>query len=113
MNTMYTAVLERTREIGIMKAIGARNSMIFLLFFLESGLLGMIGGIIGVLLGASIAYGMAFIGKLVLGSSLIRASINIYLVFGALSFSFIIGTIFGVLPALNASKLPPVEALRK
>ena len=48
MNSMYTSVLERTRDIGIMKAIGARNSHILLLFLLESGLLGLVGGLIGV-----------------------------------------------------------------
>ena len=56
MNTMYTAVLERTKEIGIMKAIGARNSTIFTLFFIESGFLGMVGGIIGIILGMIFAY---------------------------------------------------------
>ena len=50
MNTMYTSVLERTREIGVMKAIGAKNSDIFLLFFIESGLIGVVGGVICVLI---------------------------------------------------------------
>jgi putative ABC transport system permease protein len=112
MNTMYTAVLERTKEIGIMKSIGARNSTIFTLFFLESGMLGMVGGIIGILLGLSFAYGLAFIGSLVLGSDLIRASVSLGLIFGALAFSFVLGTVFGVLPAYRASKLHPVDALR-
>jgi len=53
MNTMYTAVLERTKEIGIMKSIGAKNSTIFTLFFIESGLLGMVGGLIGIVLGVT------------------------------------------------------------
>jgi putative ABC transport system permease protein len=112
MNTMYTAVLERTKEIGIMKSIGARNSTIFTLFFLESGMLGMVGGIIGILLGLAFAYGLAFIGSLVLGSDLIRASVSLGLIFGALAFSFVLGTAFGVLPAYRASKLNPVDSLR-
>ncbi|MEK6917218.1 MAG: ABC transporter permease [Nanoarchaeota archaeon] len=112
MNTMYTAVLERTKEIGIMKAIGAKNSTIFLLFSIESGFLGMVGGILGIILGLILAYGLSFIGRLVLGSNLIQASISPLLIFSALLFSFLLGTIFGVLPAVQASKLQPVEALR-
>jgi putative ABC transport system permease protein len=112
MNTMFTAVLERTKEIGIMKSIGARNSTIFILFFLESGLLGMIGGLIGVILGLIFANGTAFIGSLVLGSNLIRASVSPGLILGALAFSFVMGTFFGVLPAYRASKLNPVDSLR-
>ncbi len=112
MNTMYTAVVERTKEIGIMKAIGARNSTIFILFFAESGLLGSVGGLIGISLGLIFAYGLAFIGSLALGSDLIQASVSLNLILGALAFSFILGTFFGVLPALQASKLKPVDALR-
>ena len=112
MNTMYTAVLERRKEIGIMKSVGARNSTIFTLFFIESGFLGMIGGIIGVILGLIFAYGLAAIGKLALGSDLIQASIGLDLIIGALLFSFILGTLFGVMPAVQASKLNPVDSLR-
>jgi putative ABC transport system permease protein len=112
MNTMYTAVLERTKEIGIMKSIGAKNSAIFTLFFLESGLLGMVGGLIGIILGLIFANGLAFIGSLALGSDLIKASVSLGLIFGALAFSFVMGTFFGVLPAYRASKLNPVDALR-
>jgi len=113
MNTMYTAVLERRKEIGIMKAIGARNSTIFTLFFIESGFLGMVGGIIGIILGLILAYGLAAIGRLTLGSELIQASVSPGLIIGALMFSFVIGTIFGVLPAVQASKLNPVDSLRE
>jgi len=111
-NTMYTAVVERTKEIGIMKSIGARNSDIFLLFFIESGLLGMTGGVIGVIIGVSLAYGLAFIGAMQLGSGLIQAHVSIWLVGGALAFSFLVGCIAGITPALRASKLHPVDALR-
>jgi len=112
MNTMYTAVVERTKEIGIMKSIGARNSAIFTLFFIESGFLGTVGGAIGALIGFSLAKGVAFIGRLVLGSELIAADIGFGLIFGALLFSFVIGSFFGTLPAFQASKLNPVDALR-
>ena len=112
MNTMYTSVLERTKEIGIMKSIGARNSSIFTIFFVESGLLGMIGGIVGIILGVSFAYGLSYAGRLLLGSDLIQASISLFVILGALLFSFVLGTFFGMLPAYQASKLNPVESLR-
>lgn len=112
MNTMYTAVIERTKEIGIMKSIGAKNSAIFTLFFIESGLLGTAGGIIGIILGILMSKGLAFAGRLALGSEFISADISIWLVLGALIFSFGLGSFFGTLPALQASKLNPVEAIR-
>ena len=112
MNTMYTAVVERTKEIGIMKSIGAKNKDIFALFFFESGLLGMVGGIIGIGIGVGLAKGLAYIGSLQLGSNLIQAKISLFLVFGALLFSYLIGSLAGILPAVQASKLSPVEALR-
>lgn len=112
MNTMYTSVLERTKEVGIMKAIGAKNSTIFTLFFIESGFLGVVGGIIGIILGMTLAYGGAFIGRLVLGVDLIQASVSLPLILGTLVFSFTLGTIFGVLPAMKAAGLQPVDSLR-
>ncbi|MBI4451834.1 ABC transporter permease [Candidatus Woesearchaeota archaeon] len=112
MNTMYTSVLERTKEIGIMKSIGARNSAIFTIFFVESGLLGTVGGIIGIALGMSFAYGISFAGRYLLGSEIIQASVSPFLIIGALIFSFGLGTLFGVLPAYRASKLNPVDSLR-
>ena len=112
MNTMYTSVLERTKEIGVMKSIGAKNSAIFTIFFVESGLLGMVGGVIGIILGLAFAFGLSAAGRAFLGSELIQASISPFLVIGALMFSFILGTAFGVLPAYQASKLNPVDSLR-
>ena len=112
-NTMYTSVLERTKDIGVMKSIGAKNKDIFTLFFIESGLLGTVGGILGIIVGLSIAYLLVFIGKLALGSELISLRISPFLILGALLFSFLIGTMAGVLPAYRASKMNPVDALRK
>jgi len=112
MNTMYTAVLERTKEIGIMKAIGARNSTIFTLFSLESGFLGIVGGLIGIVLGLILAYGFAFLGKIFLGSGLIQAHVPLSWIFIALSFSFVLGVGAGVVPAYQASRMQPVNALR-
>jgi len=112
MNTMYTSVLERKPDIGIMKAIGAKNKDIFILFFIESGVLGLVGGIVGVLLGVGLGKLVEFIGIVVLGSSLLQASFSFYLIAGALTFSFVVGAAAGTLPAMRASKLNPVDALR-
>lgn len=112
MNNMYTSVLERTKEIGVMKSIGAKNSAIFTIFFVESGLLGMVGGIIGIILGMIFAFGLSAAGRVFLGSELIQASVSLFLIFGALLFSFTLGTAFGLLPAYQASKLNPVDSLR-
>ena len=111
-NTMYTAVLERTKEIGIMKSIGATNQTIFTLFFIESGLLGIVGGVVGIIFGFVLSHGLAFMGRLALGSELIRADISIELVLGALLFSFLVGLIAGTVPAYQASKKNPVDSLR-
>jgi putative ABC transport system permease protein len=112
MNTMYTSVLERTREIGIMKAIGARNSTIFSLFLIESGVLGMAGGIIGIIIGLVLAKIVEIAGSGFLGEGILSVSFPLWLILGSLAFSFFVGTISGVLPAVQASRLKPVEALR-
>jgi putative ABC transport system permease protein len=111
MNTMYTAVLERKRDIGVMKAIGARNRDVMLIFLLESGLLGMAGGGIGVIIGMALSKSVEIIAKGVIGN-LIQASFPWYLIVGALAFSFLVGMLSGAFPARQASRLPPVEALR-
>jgi putative ABC transport system permease protein len=110
-NTMTTSVLERRREIGIMKAVGAKNSQIFFQFFTESGLLGLVGGIVGVALGLLIGQvGIGVINSF-LGAE-VPLDINLFLIIGTLAGSFIIGSISGIVPAMNAAKQNPVEALR-
>jgi putative ABC transport system permease protein len=111
-NTMYTSVTERTKQIGIMKSIGAKNRDIFTLFLIESGLMGVVGGILGVIVGLGLAYGLAFIGTNFLSTELIRVNASTSLILGTLAFSFIVGSVSGLLPAIQASKLKPVEALR-
>jgi putative ABC transport system permease protein len=110
-NTMYTSVLERTNEIGIMKAIGAKNSDVFLLFLIESGILGLVGGIAGIAAGIGLSKLVAF-GAASAGWTFIQTLFPWYLTFGALLFSFAVGAIAGTLPARQASKLKPVDALR-
>ncbi len=111
-NTMYTSVVERTREIGIMKAIGARNKDIFSIFLIESGLLGLTGGIIGVLLGYSISKSIEYFAVTQLNTNLLQAAAPAYLIIGSLAFGFLIGTISGTFPAVQASKTNVVDALR-
>ncbi|MBL7100673.1 MAG: ABC transporter permease [Nanoarchaeota archaeon] len=111
MSSMYTSVLERTREIGVMKAIGAKNSNILTMFLMESGLMGLGGGLIGVGLGTGIAFSFGAIASQ-LGFSLLLIKIDLKLLAFALAFSFFVGSVSGVLPAIRASKLKPVDALR-
>ncbi len=112
-NTMYTAVLERNREIGIMKAIGATDNEVLRIFLIESGLLGLAGGVLGVLIGAGIAKGVEFVAAQAFGSNILQASIDPMVVVGVLLFAFILGAVCGTLPARQAARLRPVEALRK
>lgn len=112
-NTMYTSVVERTKEIGIMKAIGARNKDILYIFLIESGLLGLVGGIVGALVGLGGALAIAGIANQALGSDLFKIMISYPLLIGAVLFSFFIGILSGILPAIQASKLNVVDALRK
>ncbi|HIH39055.1 ABC transporter permease [Candidatus Woesearchaeota archaeon] len=112
MNTMYTSVMERMDEIGIMKSIGARNSDILLVFLIESCALGIVGGIIGVIVGMSIS-GMVQLIATLSGFMLLDINTSPYLIFGAIAFSAIIGALSGFLPALEASRLRPVDALKK
>lgn len=112
MNTMYTATLERTREIGIMKAVGARKRDIMGIFLIESGLLGLLGGMAGIAVGLGIAKAVEIGAAHYYGIELIKASINPYMISGAALFSFVVGVISGLLPAKNAAELDPVEALR-
>jgi len=111
-NTMYTAVLERYREIGVMKAVGARNSDVLTIFMIESGLLGLVGGIIGVGFGIAVGKVVEYIAAVQLHTTLLQASTPAYLIIGCLLFAFVIGSIAGTFPAWQASRIRPVEALR-
>lgn len=110
MNTMYTSVTERTREIGVMKAVGATNKQIMFAFMVESGIIGLIGGLIGVTLGIAISILATGLITQRLGLE-ISASVTPELLAGALLFSFVVGTVSGVLPARRAAGMKPAEAL--
>ncbi|HUT86501.1 MAG TPA: ABC transporter permease [Candidatus Heimdallarchaeota archaeon] len=119
MNTMYMSVLERTREIGIMKAIGAKDRQVLSLFLIESSLIGFIGGSLGVLLGVALsgAAGGLLGGMMAMGGDggqgmTFAASFSPVLIIAALLLSLILGAVAGAIPAYRGSKLQPVKALR-
>jgi putative ABC transport system permease protein len=115
-NTMFTSVLEKTRDIGVMKSIGAKNSDILLIFLFNSGLLGLVGGLLGIFFGILIDLAFPLLGLSAglggAGRGGFTIPVNGWLMFGAVVFSISLGMAFGAIPAYNASKLKPVDALR-
>ncbi len=110
-NTMFTSVLEKTKEIGIMKAIGARNSDILKIFLLNAALIGLVGGLIGAFFGIMLSGVLpALMGQTMMTRGGTIVSINSVIM--ALSVSIGVGILAGVVPAYQASKLKPVDALR-
>jgi putative ABC transport system permease protein len=110
-STMITSVLERVKEIGIIKSVGARNSEIFKIFLFESGFLGFVAGVIGVGLGWLISF---VAGSILdsLGWGFLSPHFSPWLFIGLILFATLTGAISGVLPAINASRINPVDALR-
>ncbi len=110
MNTMYTAVLERTKEIGIMKAIGAGRKDIMMIFLIESAIFGLLGGAIGAFLGTLLAKSMEVF------SSSFPFHFNVYInptiIITSILFAAIVGAASGALPAYKAAKLKPTDALK-
>ncbi|KAB7672150.1 ABC transporter permease [Bacillus sp. B1-b2] len=105
MNIMLVSVTERTREIGLRKAIGATRGKILLQFLIEAMTLTLLGGLIGI--------GIAIIGAIIISNlSPITATVSPLVIFIGIGFSAFIGIIFGILPANKASKLSPIDALR-
>jgi putative ABC transport system permease protein len=105
MNIMLVSVMERTREIGIEKAIGATRKDILLQFLLEAVIVSGIGGLIGILLAQ---FGSGLIGSLMSTTVTVQSGVML----SALGFSILVGVGFGIYPAIKASKLNPIEALR-
>jgi putative ABC transport system permease protein len=105
MNIMLVSVLERTREIGIRKALGARERDIWGQFLIEAAFLSLTGGIIGVVFGWGLSY-------LLESMEVMSTVVTLDIVILAVSVSVGIGLFFGFYPAWNASRLNPIEALR-
>jgi putative ABC transport system permease protein len=107
MNIMLVSVTERTREIGIAKALGAPRRFIMLQFLIEAMLLAVIGGLIGMVIGFALAYGVA-----AMIPDFPPPSVPWWAVVGSALFSMMIGIVFGILPASKAANLTPIDALR-
>ena len=116
-NTMFMSVLERTRQIGTLKALGATNYEIMKMFLFESAIIGFVGGLLGVFLGFIISGSISELGVSIMGTGMRDAAssmtaISPELVLFSIGFSVLIGIISGIIPARRASGLLPVEALR-
>jgi putative ABC transport system permease protein len=119
MNIMLVSVTERTREIGIRKAIGAKRRDILAQFLIESATVSGLGGLIGIALGAGVAYTIGFVTQFIpamvdpqTGAKGLTIYLPVSVSLGAFAFSAFVGIFFGIYPAIRASRLDPIQALR-
>ncbi|MEZ4856814.1 MAG: ABC transporter permease [Gelidibacter sp.] len=105
MNILFVSVTERTREIGVRKALGAKKKVIAFQFFMEAIIIGQLGGILGIILGILVGYGFSAIAKF-------HFTIPWLAMFSAFLTAFIVAIVAGLIPAIKAAKLDPVESLR-
>jgi putative ABC transport system permease protein len=122
-NTMIMSIYERTREIGLMKAVGATNREVMLIFLGEAGAIGMVGGIGGVIVGVGLAQILGIIGRQYLLAQMAQGGVSdqmisapvftpLWLPLFAIAFATLIGVVSGIYPALRAIRLDPIAALR-
>jgi putative ABC transport system permease protein len=110
-NTMFTSVMERTKDIGTMKAIGAKNRDILMIFLFNSAMVGLVGGILGILLSLILTAILPSLGLTLMRSSM-GSTLSLELVLIGISIAVFVGVVSGIIPAYNASKMKPVDALR-
>lgn len=117
-NTMVMSILERTREIGVMKAVGASESQIKTIFFIEAGCIGILGGLFGVGLGWAVSRLANWVANIWVsrqggpGGGIEFFSLPLWLIGGAILFSLLVSLLAGLYPAMRAARVNPVEALR-
>jgi len=111
MNTMLMSVMERTHEIGIMKAIGATNRNIMFLFLVEAGMISLIGGILGCILGTIVAKAIGMIASAYMGMDM-PAIITPTVAIGSILIAILVGVVSGLYPARKAAMMSPIEAVR-
>lgn len=111
-NTMFTAVLEKTREIGIMKAIGARNKDVLLVFLINAGLVGLVGGLLGIIAGIGLSQYLPRFMPTPPGAQVVVPIVTYEILIWSLVLSIVIGMLAGIIPAIHASRMNPVDALR-
>jgi putative ABC transport system permease protein len=111
MNTMLMSVMERTHEIGVMKAIGAKSSDVLSLFLLESGILSIVGGVIGCVIGVLLARVISLVASSALGIEF-AAGVRVMVLLAGMTVAISVGMLSGFYPARKASQMSPVEAVR-
>jgi len=105
-------VMERTHEIGVMKAIGAKSSDVLTLFLFESSIVSLVGGVAGCLLGWGVAIVISSAAGMMLPGMELAASVKPGVLLGGIAVAMIVGTLSGFYPARKASRMSPVEAVR-
>jgi len=111
-NTMFTSILEKTREIGVMKAVGATNQDITIIFLIESVLLSASGGIIGTIIGYATSMFISFIAAKYFAFTMLKIIISPSIILFTFLFSILLGLVSGYFPAKRASQMIVSEALR-
>ena len=112
MNTITMSIYERTREIGMMKAVGGKRRHILFIFLSESAVIGVIGGIIGIMFGISMAYGLSYLVTMLGSAVTLPIIVSPQTVLTGFTIGLVLAVAAGFYPSWKASNMRPVEALR-